>query len=61
MRIKGWHVSTLPTEGCRGECRHSGLKPLIRILYVLLVMWQKMVGGFSKNNAYHALIHQKRK
>ena len=21
-------------------------------------MWQKMVGGFSKNNAYHALIHQ---
>jgi len=26
-----------------------------------MVMWQKMVGGFSKNNAYHALIHQKRK
>ena len=37
-------------ERCNGNIRRE-----------LLVMWQKMVGGFSKNNAYHAFIHQNRK
>ena len=38
------------------------LLPMLCSSYQLKqVMWQKMVGGFSKNNAYHAFIHQKRK